>query len=220
MFADATPVSVSGAQRHRHHTFNYPNMRHLKTVLVALLLVCGSALPASAKLLRFGPRVGVALNSMHFNDKIFSADNRTGFTGGVTADLHIPVVGIGLEVSAMYVHRTAAFSYDNGKEMTAKRDYFEIPVHLKWRLGLPVISPYIFTGPDFAFGSVGDIWGGKRNAQTSWDLGLGIELFSHLQVSATYGIGLDKFKLAESLPGRSGDYARNRCWTVTAAYMF
>ena len=47
--------------------------------------------------------------------------------------------------------------------------------------------------------------------------GGGVELFSHLQVAATYGWGLSK---SSSNDSGVALYGKNRCWTVTAAYLF
>ena len=56
---------------------------------------------------RIGPRVGVAVNDLHFNKSVFDGDNRAGFTAGVMTEFTVPVIGLGFDLSAMYVRRSA-----------------------------------------------------------------------------------------------------------------
>lgn len=197
-------------------------MKYIKSLLLVLLLISGTAIPAAAKF-RVGPRVGMTVNSLHFNDKVFDSENKTGFTAGLQVDFTVPVIGVGFDVSAMYVRRSAQWM-EQQKTVVDNRDYFEIPVNLKWKLGIPVISPYLFTGPSFAFltsrRAVNDAWRNK-SVDTAWNIGLGVELLSHLQLSARYGIGLNKAMQKTGLNQNSEDLSiRNRAWTITAAYMF
>ena len=186
------------------------------------------AMPLQARMLRVGPRVGVDVSSLHFNQDIFKKENRTGFTGGIQAELSLPL-GFAADASVMYVRRTLAgeFNSANGDGSSAElgRDFINIPLNLKWKLGLPMVekvfSPYIFTGPDFAFllskdRSLIDDFKCRR-AEIAWNFGLGIELVEHLQISACYGMGLTELKNMNSVPDLKG---LNNNWTITAAYLF
>ena len=199
-------------------------MRTIKHLLLALVAIVAMAGTANAQF-KFGPRVGINVNSMHFNEKIFDSDNRTGFNAGLQAEFTVPVVGIGLDASLMYVRRTNEYN-DNNNVYTRNCDYFEIPVNLKWKTNIPLINkivrPYIFTGPSFAFltskRAVTNAYKYK-SVDTSWYVGLGLEFFSHLQVAAYYGFGLNNAfetfgREAEKIDGKT------HCWTVTAAWMF
>lgn len=192
-------------------------IKHLLLALVAIVAVAGTA---NAQF-KFGPRVGINVNSMHFNEKIFSSDNRTGFTAGLQAEFTIPVVGLGMDASLMYVRRNQDLD-----EMTKHCDYFEIPLNLKWKIGLPIVSkvltPYIFTGPSFAFmtskRAITEAYKYKK-VDTSWNVGLGLQFFGHLQVGAYYGFGLNK--AIETIGVNSEPInGKTHCWTVTAAYLF
>ncbi|MDE6240311.1 MAG: PorT family protein [Muribaculaceae bacterium] len=199
-------------------------MKTFKRLLLAVVAIIAVAGTANAQF-KFGPRVGINVNSMHFNESVFKSDNRTGFTAGLEAEFTVPVIGIGLDASLMYVRRNLEMT-DNGVQTTKHSDYFEIPVNLKWKIGVPVvgkiIKPYIFTGPSFAFltskKAITQAYKSKA-VDTSWNVGLGLEFFSHLQVSAHYGFGLNKAIETVGANATPID-GKTHCWTITAAYLF
>lgn len=187
-------------------------MKKLSTILATVIVALAFALPASAQI-HFGPKVGICVNELHFNKDALSTDNRTGFTGGVMIDGHMPLLGFAFDASLMYVRREA------GKDFHS--DYIAIPVNLKYRFSFPVVSrivvPFLSTGPEWAYlvhhTKVEGLDGNKSNF--SWNFGLGVELFKHLQLAGNYGLGLSK---AYEAP--EGVDAKNRFWTVTAAWLF
>jgi len=198
---------------------------HLFTALAAfVMIVC--ALPVSAQF-RIGPRVGLNINELHFNDRAFDSQNRAGFNAGVMAEFTVPVLGIGADVSAMYVRRGAKWMEDNKVERGG-RDYIEIPVNFKWRINIPVVNkiirPYLTTGPSFAFltssRAIGDAFQNSK-FDSSWNFGFGLEFVQRLQIGASYGIGMSKavkgINVASETVGIEG---RNRYWTISAAYLF
>ena len=215
-------------------------MKKLKVLLLAIAAIAVSALPAAAQF-RFGPRVGVAVNSMRLNKDVFNNDNRAGFTGGLQAEFTIPVVNLAFDLSVMYVHRvsdsnaigTGANADDNAlleADNFKKRDYIEIPLNFKYKIGLPIVgkivSPYIFTGPSFAFlASKRDITAAYQNKafDVAWNFGVGLQLFTHLQVGASYGLGItktvEKLNVAGITSGTPIE-GKNNYWTITAAWLF
>ena len=118
--------------------------KRFMAIAIALMVM----LPAMAQF-KIGPRLGVDVNSLHFNKDVFQEDNRAGFTGGLQAEFMIPGLGFGFDASVMYVRRSATFTDDQRTEVNA--DYIEIPVNLKYKLGLPllgnILKPYVFTAP-------------------------------------------------------------------------
>lgn len=201
-------------------------MKVSKSVIVVILAAFLAIMPASAQF-RFGIKAGVNVSSLHFNntvlDDLKNSDNRTGFTGGLMCEFTVPIIGLGFDLSAMYTHRvndvqTAAVAkYSN--------DYIEIPINLKYKLGLPVIgkiiTPYFFTGPSFAFlTSKKRIENAFQNKATdvTWNLGAGLQLLNHLQIGANYGWGINK--AVEYIGTSAGETAKINGWTVTAAYLF
>ncbi len=194
--------------------------KRFMAIAIALMVM----LPAMAQF-KIGPRLGVDINSLHFNKDVFQEDNRAGFTGGLQAEFMIPGLGFGFDASVMYVRRSATFTDDQRTEVNA--DYIEIPVNLKYKLGLPLLSrilkPYVFTGPSFSFLTSRRFFSDfvNKKSDTAWNFGFGVELINHLQLSASYAVGmskaLDVFHLSNENANING---KNRYWTVTAAWLF
>lgn len=194
--------------------------KRFMAIAIALMVM----LPAMAQF-KIGPRLGVDVNSLHFNKDVFQEDNRAGFTGGLQAEFMIPGLGFGFDASVMYVRRSATFTDDQRTEVNA--DYIEIPVNLKYKLGLPllgnILKPYVFTGPSFSFLTSRRFFSDfvNKKSDTAWNFGFGVELINHLQLSASYAVGmskaLDVFHLSNENANING---KNRYWTVTAAWLF
>lgn len=178
---------------------------------------------------RIGPRAGVALNRMHFNSDVFDSDNRAGITAGLQAEVMFGCVGF--DASAMYVRRNQQAFRENAPYINTAKDYIDVPVNLKLRLGLPligdIVSPYLATGPDFAFltsrRAINDAWS-NRAVDVMWNFGVGLELVKRLQVSVTYGMGMTKLSRDMGFTSEPYDSKAlsgcNNQWMVTAAWMF
>lgn len=216
-------------------------MKSLKRFFVALAAVVAVGATAWAQF-AWGPRVGVEVNKLHFNknigNDIKNSDNRAGITAGLQIEFTVPIVNLGFDASVMYVHRSKidAPIADQGNTTVdaagaTKKiggDYIEVPVNFKYKLGLPVvgkiITPYVFTGPSFAFltskQAISDAIQNKK-VDIAWNFGLGIQLIQHLQIGASYGVGLTK--TVEKVSGWTGTEpidGKNNYWTVTAAWLF
>ena len=198
-------------------------IKFLAAAIVAVVAMC--SFQASAQF-RIGPRVGLNINELHFNDRAFSSDNRAGFNAGVIAEFTVPVIGIGADISAMYVRRGAKWMEDN-QIQRGGRDYIEIPINLKWRINIPavnkIVRPFLTTGPSFAFlTSSRAVNEAFRNSKydTSWNFGFGLEFVQRLQISASYGLGMTKALKSTGVTESAGIDGRNRYWTISAAYMF
>lgn len=205
-------------------------MRKLKIMLVALVAMLTVSLPAQAQLFRWGVKAGINVNSVKFDkDELannFKKENRTGFDGGLTAIIHLPIIGFAFDASLMYVHRVNDFKGEEVEDNFKKQDFLELPIHARYNLSLPVISnflvPYIFTGPSFAVlcskNSVEEVFKNKA-FNTAWDFGLGVRLVNHLEIGASYGLGMSK--VAEMTIGsKTVDVGKRNYWTITAAYLF
>jgi len=195
-----------------------------KNIVLALLVVA-SMLPAAAQV-RLGLRAGLTVGELRFDRDVINSDNRVGYTGGLLLDLNIPVVGLGAEVSVMYTHRNDRYrlSHDN---VVFKRHYIDIPLYARYRLSLPsighVFAPYIYTGPCFSVLFSENAPSNYDNSRTflSWDVGAGADLFNHLRLSATYGLGISK-ALEYIDREYTGDriHGKDKHWTINAAWLF
>lgn len=196
-------------------------MKSLKKAILVIVVAMACVVPASAQF-RFGLKAGAAVSSLKLNSDILSSDNRAGFTGGVMIEFTVPVLNIGMDASVLYAGRSIEVENALGEVTKDTRNYIDIPVNFKWKLGLPivgkVISPFLTTGPDFSFLCSSQNFKGawNRKFDVAWNVGLGLELFRHAQVAASYGFGI-----TNSVSGDDALYkGKNRVWTVTLAYLF
>lgn len=216
-------------------------MKSLKRIFIAVALIFVIGATATNAQVKFGVKAGVAVNDMKFDKEVFDAGNRAGFTGGVMLEVMLPIANLGFDVSAMYVRRTTniTMSDDQGqivansssKNLNLNRDYIEIPLNLKYKFGLPlvgkVVSPYIFTGPSFAFltskkavKAVKEAYENK-SFDVAWNVGLGVQVLNKVQVGASYGFGLTKaLEKSGKIQNAPNTEGKNRYWTISAAYLF
>lgn len=199
-------------------------MKTIKSLLLAVVMIAGFSVPAAAQF-RFGVRAGVAVNDLHLDKSTFDGDNRAGFTGGLMAEFTVPVIGVGLDASVMYVRRTGE-GVNGTSTFKNNRDYVGIPINIKWKIGVPVVShiiqPFITTGPEFDFLCSKKIVNDMENKKcdVSWNFGLGVELLKHVQVAASYGFGINNaVKYVDSV-NTTDVKGNDRFWTITAAYLF
>lgn len=201
-------------------------MKSIKALLLLFVMVIGaSAIPAQAQF-KFGPKVGLTVNDFHFNKSVVDAENQTGWTAGLMAEFTVPVIGISADLSAMYVRRNTKFLEEN--EMSKdNRDYIEIPLNIKYKFGLPVVSkflvPYVGVGPSVSFlTSRRHISDAYKNKSVDWALnfGFGVQLLSHIDLNARYGLGLTKAVTTVSGADNAGIEGKNRYWTISLAYLF
>ena len=218
-------------------------MKSIKRIIAVVIACVAIAVPASAQL-SFGIKAGAKINDLKFNKEVLDVSNRAGFTGGLMVEYTLPVLGLGVDASLMYVYTPANGEYPKIEgigdiaDIDFSSSYLEIPINIKYKLSLPalgnVVTPYAFTGPSFSFLlNTSDLTDGlskyfeRNRVDIAWNLGVGVELFNHLQIGASYGWGMNK--LLNTVDGYSGILGENvkylgegkkNCWTVTAAYLF
>lgn len=198
-------------------------MKNIAKISIIIALAMAASLTAQAQV-RFGLKAGVTINELKWDKDIVSKDNRAGFSGGLMIEAGLPVVGLGIDASVLYTHRENNLYLEDTK---LKRDYLDIPINVKYKLQIAVlskvISPFVTTGPDISLLLSDDDKGDfkTRKWNTSWNVGFGVELFRKVQIHANYGIGLTKAfeylgKDVDSKPVEGKD----NYWTITAAYLF
>ena len=107
-------------------------------MLVLAFIVSATTFTADAQF-RFGPKVGLTVNDMHFNKSVLDSDNQTGWTAGVMGEFTIPVIGISADLSAMYVRRNAKFLAE--QEISKdNRSYIELPLNFRYNSPVAKIS--------------------------------------------------------------------------------
>lgn len=198
-------------------------MKKILTIAV-LFTALMTAVPAKAEV-KFGLKGGLNLTSMSLDANAISKSNQAGFFIGPTFKFTIPIVGLGFDASALYDQRKA--EVDN---TSVKQQSIQIPINLRYGIGLgSTASIYFFAGPQFGF-NVGDKdiktdvgnWTFK-SSNISANVGLGLMLLRHLQISANYNFGLGKTgELEQDIPGaiKSIDDGKLNAWQIGLTYFF
>ncbi len=200
-------------------------MKSIRILIAAITVaVAGVVAQPAAAQFRFGPKVGLNVNKLHLSKDMGGSENRAGFNAGVMVEFTAPIIGIGVDLSAMYVRRSAQWAE---QQQIDRREYIEIPLNLKYKLNIPVVNslvrPFLTTGPSFSFLTSKKSFEAFRNksCDVAWNFGFGVEVLKHVQVAASYGIGMTKaFQYVGVIDGGAGIEGKNRYWTVTAAYLF
>ena len=81
-------------------------------MLLAMIVTMTAANNASAQI-KFGLKGGVNVTDMSLNSSVFDASNRTGFFVGPTIKVQLPLVGLGIDASALYDQREAKIKVGN-----------------------------------------------------------------------------------------------------------
>ena len=183
-------------------------------VIMACLLL---AVPAQA-LVKFGLKGGLDVSKL--DNKV--GDNTTGFFVGPMVDVTLPIIGLGIDVAALYSQSGLDVNNKNSEKLKS----VEIPVNLKWTLGLgSTLGVYVAAGPQFGF-SINDGWKQlmeeSNKSFVSVNVGAGLKLLRHLQVGVNYNIGASKLgdMIVESADGDLRSSIRKNSWQVSLAYMF
>ena len=198
----------------------------VRLVLTAFLLFMIGQANAQ---LRLGVKGGLNISSVHFSSDVLKSDNVTGFQVGPMIEGSLPLVGVGFDAAILYAQKGLETQTVGGGKTTLKNDYIDVPVNLKWKLGLPVVKVYLAAGPYVGFRVGGNkIWEipgsmvdqvKTKNFSAGLNFGAGVELISHLQVGLTYGLGLTDNYSVET-PSLTKKDGKNRGWSVTAAILF
>lgn len=77
-------------------------MKKLLTLIV--IAATAFAVPAGAQI-KFGIKGGLNITDMSFSKDVVKTSNQTGFFIGPTLKIKIPVVGLGVDASALYDQR-------------------------------------------------------------------------------------------------------------------
>lgn len=197
----------------------------MKKVLnvILLLIVLGVAIPVQAQL-QWGIRGGVNLAKASFSGSDLKSDNFTGFFIGPTAEFTIPIIGLGVD-GAILFSQTGI----KAEGETLKRQSFEIPVNLKYNIGLGrILGVYVAAGPQFGIGlnddelKLGDSSFSFKKSNLSLNLGAGVKLIKHLQAGFTYNIPLGKTAEYDGVVDAVEDAfsAKLKTWQIHIAYMF
>ena len=202
-------------------------------MLLAMIVTMTAANNASAQI-KFGLKGGVNVTDMSLNISVFDASNRTGFFVGPTIKVQLPLVGLGIDASALYDQREAKIKVGNTTtKETLRSQAINVPINLRYGWGLSSMANiFLFAGPQFGF-NVGDkdqkitessTWSVK-NSNFSLNFGAGVTLLSHLQLTANYNVVCGKTSdatITEGIEQLTNKEVRSRAnaWQIALAYYF
>lgn len=207
----------------------------MKKLFTLIFLVAATyfAVPANAQL-KFGIKGGLNITDMSLSNDVFETSNRTGFFIGPTIKFTLPIVGLGIDASALYDQREGEVNVeadDNTLVSTRlKQKSINIPINLRYDIGLGSLAAvYLAAGPQFGF-NVGDKNQSLYKDVAEWRLntsnfsvnvGAGVMLLGHLQVGANYNIVCGKTGEITVLDGAESVLrGRSNTWQISAAYYF
>jgi hypothetical protein len=208
----------------------------MKKVLTLIVMAVAFVMPSQAQV-SFGVQAG--LNLTNISDFAPTAayvesaiQSKAGFFVGPTVKFTLPIVGLGIDASALYDQREAKTN-----DGTIKSQSIQIPVNVRYGFGLGSMAEiFAFAGPQFGF-NIGDknkTWTDYKNNAYDWTLkssnfsanvGLGATILSKLQLKLNYNIAF----------GKTGDVdvkevgkdtwntitgAKANAWQLSAAYFF
>ena len=201
----------------------------MKKILTLVVLLATITVAAQAQV-KFGVKGGLNITSMKLDKSVADKSNQAGFFIGPTVKFTLPVVGLGIDAAALYDQRSAKVL-----DETLKQQSIQIPINLRYGIGLgSTASVYIFAGPQFGF-AIGDKVTELANDAADWRLkdsnlsanvGLGLMLLNHLQVSANYNIALgttgevDVNNAINTAWNTAIGKAKANAWQLSLAYFF
>lgn len=203
------------------------------------MVLAASLLPMSEAdaQVKFGVKGGWNLSSLKLNDDMFTSDNKNGFFIGPMMKVSLPLTGLGFDIAALYNQREAKMRYaddvvggDLSRRTTIKQKTIDVPVNLRYSIGLAsMANVYFFGGPQWSI-NVGDEnfkWDSvssytlKKNT-LSFNIGAGLTFLQHIQASVNYNIEASKSGKMEIERLDDGDWVkgRNHTWQVSLGYWF
>jgi len=194
-----------------------------KIVLTAI--VCLGFMGAHAQNIGIKAGLNLANAKIESGDVSLSTENLTAFQIGLVGEFEI--------TEPLYFNTGLLFSQKGtkmnvfGVEVKMPINYFEIPLNLAYKYDLGGAKLYAQGGPYLGFGLSAKAKSGSEEEEIEFggdddelkrtDVGLnfgaGIEIES-LQIGVNYGLGLVNLENDEDA------YAKNRVFSITAAYFF
>ena len=199
----------------------------MKKLFAVVLMAVAFAMPSKAQF-SWGIQAGLNMSNVSVKD---AADNvggaiesRTGFFVGPTVKFSLPIVGLGIDASALYDQREG-----KAGDETVKAQSIQIPINLRYGIGLgSVAEVFAFAGPQFGFNLSGDKnYGGVsdwtlKSSNFSANIGIGATILSKLQAKLNYNIALGttgEFESVSQTVKQVAD-AKFNAWQVSLAYFF
>ena len=201
--------------------------KFLSVMMLAMALMFASNADAQVK---FGLKGGMNITRLSFDSNVFNSSNKMGFFIGPMVKFTVPLVGLSFDAAALYDQKEAEVSNtgDTGGTSKVKMRYVDIPVNVRYGWGLSSLANiFLFAGPQWSY-NVGDkeiSWGNNKlslsKSNMSVNVGAGVTLLKHLQISANYNIACGKKAVAvEDNTTHESAVSNNNTWQIALGYYF
>lgn len=202
--------------------------KYLLLIIISLI-----SLSAAAEF-RCGPIIGVNGSSLYWKQDLVTTRYQIGGSAGILGELMIPGIGFGVDIGLRYQLNGAKVNFGERPVWSGAPDYMgnenvwihtvQIPLNLRFKYtrldGLErIVAPFAYAGPVFTFNvATNDIPviekpGGTIDIQ----VGAGVELIEHLQISGGYYWGVSYQVRTIKLDNFS---ARPQGWFANVAWLF
>lgn len=175
----------------------------MKKILIIALIIL-SSLTASAEF-RWGPTAGVNFSTLSWKQNLVPTSMRTGFDAGIAGEVMIPGIGFGIDMALRYNMHGAHVKFgdfkiwaiDGIKNQNVWLHTLEVPLNLKFKWtrmnGFErTLAPFIYGGPVFNFTLTTNDAPALEHplGYVAVQVGAGVELFEHFQISGGYSWGV------------------------------
>lgn len=201
----------------------------MKKVFTAFMFAVAllAAVPSQAQV-KFGLKGGLNVTDMSLSSEVFNESNKTGFFVGPTIKVTLPIVGLGIDASALYDQRDAKLN----EEKVSLRS-INVPINVRYTFGMSSLAAiYLAAGPQFGY-NIGDknIFSDEdgngfslKKSNFSVNVGAGVTLMSKFEIGATYNIACGKTGELNVIDAAGNQIfskgSRMNSWQVSAAYYF
>lgn len=211
----------------------------MKKVLSIVFLVAAMLFAANANAqIKFGLKGGLNVTSMSFSEEVFDASNKTGFFVGPMVKVTVSIVGLSFDAAALYDQKEADVKYTGTEgelgKVNVKQQSINIPVNVRYGFGLSSLANiFLFAGPQWGInvGNKNFKWNESssyslKKSNFSVNVGAGVTLLNHLQVSANYNIACGKSadaslsKALDAVANAGKDKSHNNSWQIALGYWF
>ena len=206
-------------------------------VVKALLVFVTFHLPliTSEAKVRFGATGGFQLTDMSFSHDALDKSNRMGWFVGPTVKFTLPVVGMGVDVAALYDQRDLKVD-----DTVFKQKSVVLQGSARFGVGIgEMLGIFFKAGPQFSF-NVGDDfvhWLTTEEEYKQWSLqetmlsinmGVGVTFAAHFEADLRYNVPISKTsdftwnELGDQLWDQTWHHVKSRtnAWSVSVSYFF
>lgn len=208
--------------------------RSLLLIGLSFIIYHLSISPVGAQV-RFGVKGGLELTQMEFSSVALRESNRAGFYVGPQLKFQLPVVGVGIDISALYSRRELKVE---GETLTQQS--VVVPAHVRYGAGIGnLVGIFLCAGPQISYNVGDDIFYWRddernnnqynlQNTMLSMNFGGGVTVGPNLEAALYYNVPLGKTadftwdRLGSELKNQEWSRAKSRtnAWHISLTYYF